>query len=1106
MFFDLDGIRIETIVDLDGLREGFRDLRRFVDRQRPIDLKINIDPRDFQRALDRAARRAEVDVRVNPRGRGTLAGARGGAAGAAAGAALGAGSVATGVGAANIAGRAVRGVRRDLGDLRGRVGGIRLPDRGRGARRAEEENINIDQDSLPAATAAQRRQALDNANALFKANEKLADSNKGVTASSKTATAAVGGLALKFGAATAAAGALVSVLVTRALFNFAKDSVFAADEVAKLGIQLEVLLQSQESANQALEQFQELAGRLPFSLQEIGNAGGVLAAVADQDVGRLNELIQISANIAAVTGLSLEAASSNLQRALSAGLGAADLFREKGIGLLLEEMSEFNDVVSQTGDELFTTFQAVFGRQGPLGDATDKLFETVEGQLSRVSDAFFNLQVAVGEGIIDTGVLQGVIDDLVNTLSDPDFVVSVTESFVGLAVVLQNDVLPGLKSVAGFFTDIADQFSRRSIIGRAEDLEQDVAQARELLDVLNQAQETGRLPGRLFVPESVSDVLEDSNLNTFDGRFEAGAILADEINRLEEALEEARRQARLAAEGAPLSEILGDSAELRELFNNIAELRKESERDTAQEISRLRAESLEALEESEVSVAKEIDEAKRRIEENFIADTERISNRAQRDADARAARSARSTSEEQKRALEDLADFAAQIQQDALTERERIEQEFNEQIQSARELEAILRAQGEIEAAEEVASQREEIEQELQKRLTELQKEATDARIADQLRLTEALTEAFEEIEALEDQRRSVVQRAIDDLRQEQRLEFRVRVDGIGANTRREVRDAIIDLQDELAGVIEELATTGIDETERINDLIEDIRQLERRIENQTDLLRDFDAPRDRFVDTRFDDARDAFADLGNERADSLRRQADPGVGGILPRIQADLIEFPGDFSANLLENTRDALQTGIAEGIKAAIASGSIEDFTETLGATLTTALINAVAEALAAQAVDATIGFALSVASSIASLGTSATAPSPGSGGSGTFGQSNAATITVARGGRITSLGQALKFAQGGFVPDLNNRPFADSVPALLTPGERILSREEVRRDDTGENGGNFNITINTQSLDPSRAADVVLAQVPQIEQAMVSRINSNSDLRRAVNRARG
>lgn len=190
-------------------------------------------------------------------------------------------------------------------------------------------------------------------------------------------------------------------------------------------------------------------------------------------------------------------------------------------------------------------------------------------------------------------------------------------------------------------------------------------------------------------------------------------------------------------------------------------------------------------------------------------------------------------------------------------------------------------------------------------------------------------------------------------------------------------------------------------------------------------------------------------------------------------------------FQTDLTKTTKESLTEGLAQGFVEAVQSGSFENFGQSLAQTVGNALLEAVARALAQAAVENTIQAGLSLANSLGSA----------------FGGGSSNTTTGMWGGTVSPQGRILRMQTGGVVPNVSNRPFADSVPALLQPGERVLTRAENRQFERGGDGMNVSVNINTQSLDPSRAADVVAAQADVIERVIVGKIQNNSLIRAAM-----
>lgn len=203
-------------------------------------------------------------------------------------------------------------------------------------------------------------------------------------------------------AVRALARGLSSVIQTSAAFE-------------QLEIRLRTLLGSQQEANKAIENFVNLSARTPFSVKQIVEGAATLSSAALGNREQLELLTKTAANLAAVTGLSFQEASSNLQRALAGGIGAADLFRERGVRALVESIQEIPDLTKVSLDELEQAFVDTFGPNGTLGTSAADLANTLGGALSNVDDAFTNLKDAIGDALAP-GVISGAREAIIPAL------------------------------------------------------------------------------------------------------------------------------------------------------------------------------------------------------------------------------------------------------------------------------------------------------------------------------------------------------------------------------------------------------------------------------------------------------------------------------------------------------------------------------------------------------------------------------------------------------------------------------------------------------------------------------------------------------------------
>ena len=189
-------------------------------------------------------------------------------------------------------------------------------------------------------------------------------------------------------------------LVVRNLVNTGK-------QLENLRIRLKFLLKDTNEGAKAFENMTKFASKVPFSLEEIQSGAGILATVTD-NADDLQKMLEITGNVAAVTGLDFRTAGEQIQRSFSAGIGAADLFREKGV----RNMLGFKAGATVSIEETVEAFERVFGKEGRFGKATDELANTFEGTLSMIGDKVFNFKKVLLEA--------GFFEELKNQFGDLD--------------------------------------------------------------------------------------------------------------------------------------------------------------------------------------------------------------------------------------------------------------------------------------------------------------------------------------------------------------------------------------------------------------------------------------------------------------------------------------------------------------------------------------------------------------------------------------------------------------------------------------------------------------------------------------------------------------
>ena len=174
-----------------------------------------------------------------------------------------------------------------------------------------------------------------------------------------------------------------------------KSFVDVGRQVESLQIRLKFLFGSVEEGAKAFDVMSKFASKVPFSLEQIQAGAGNLAVVA-KDAEELSRVLEITGNVASVTGLDFQTTAEQIQRSLSAGIASADIFRERGVRDLLG----FKAGATVTAKETAEAFERVFGKGGRSAGATDDLAQTLTGTLSMLGDKLFNFQKVVAEGFL----------------------------------------------------------------------------------------------------------------------------------------------------------------------------------------------------------------------------------------------------------------------------------------------------------------------------------------------------------------------------------------------------------------------------------------------------------------------------------------------------------------------------------------------------------------------------------------------------------------------------------------------------------------------------------------------------------------------------------
>lgn len=166
----------------------------------------------------------------------------------------------------------------------------------------------------------------------------------------------------------------------------------AASMTEQYNARLKIMLGDQEKANQLFKDMADFAAKVPFEYREIMESATSLSGVLKGGGEEVGFWMQIIADLAATSGLTIQETTGQVIRMLSAGAGAADLFRERGINAMLGFKAGV-EVTAQESREVLINEWSKAGSK--FRGATDELAKTWSGQVSMMMDNWFLFRTAV---------------------------------------------------------------------------------------------------------------------------------------------------------------------------------------------------------------------------------------------------------------------------------------------------------------------------------------------------------------------------------------------------------------------------------------------------------------------------------------------------------------------------------------------------------------------------------------------------------------------------------------------------------------------------------------------------------------------------------------
>ena len=246
-----------------------------------------------------------------------------------------------------------------------------------------------------------------------------------------------------------------------------KSFIKTATDVENLRLRFKFLFKSAKEGGRAFDELTKFAAKVPFSLEQIAQGSGNLAVVT-KDADELAKMLEITGNVAAVTGLDFRTTAEQIQRSFGAGIGAADLFRDRGVRALMGFQAGAKVTIEDTKKRFFE----LFGKGGAFGNAADEMADTFTGTLSMLGDKWFTFQMkTVESAFFDTlkkkfGNLNVFLDTHKKKIDDiaesfgvglANGLEKITRGMVG-AVNIGKELMPTIEKIGSLLKSMVDGF------------------------------------------------------------------------------------------------------------------------------------------------------------------------------------------------------------------------------------------------------------------------------------------------------------------------------------------------------------------------------------------------------------------------------------------------------------------------------------------------------------------------------------------------------------------------------------------------------------------------------------------------------------------------
>lgn len=186
-------------------------------------------------------------------------------------------------------------------------------------------------------------------------------------------------------------GALAGLGVGLTAASFVKT----ASDMEGLRVRMQLLTGSVEEGNRMFGLAAEYAEKVTYEYLDIANAAVSIRSALNTGTEETMRLVQIAGDVAARSGMAIQDSAGQIVRMWSAGTGAADQFRERGVLAMLGFKAGVTYSVEETRKKLIEAWEDPTRR---IKGAAEGLGGTFKGVLSMISDEWTKFQLTLMEG------------------------------------------------------------------------------------------------------------------------------------------------------------------------------------------------------------------------------------------------------------------------------------------------------------------------------------------------------------------------------------------------------------------------------------------------------------------------------------------------------------------------------------------------------------------------------------------------------------------------------------------------------------------------------------------------------------------------------------